>query len=139
MSTVEIPSTWVAVAPLERLPVDRGAAALVHGRPVAVFRLSSGAVYAIDHVEPFTHVPVLARGIVGSAGDVPTVASPLHKERFDLRDGTCLDDPDVAVDTFEVSVSDGTVLVSSSPRARSPRLVAEPATDRDHEETSDDT
>ncbi len=99
------------IASLDDLPVDRGVAALVDGRPVALFRLADGALFAIDHVEPFTHVPVLARGIVGSVGEVPTVASPLHKQRFDLRTGRCLDDPDRAVGTWAVEVVDGCVRI----------------------------
>ena len=53
---------------LDELRVDRGVAALVDSVPVAVFRLADGSVAAIDHVEPFTGVPVLARGLVGSVG-----------------------------------------------------------------------
>lgn len=99
------------VAPLVDLPVDRGVAALVDARPVAVFRLADDALFAIDHVDPFTNVPVLARGLVGSVGDVPTVASPLHKQRFDLRTGRCLDDARRAVGTWAVTVNDGVVFV----------------------------
>ena len=39
---------------------------------------------------------MLARGIVGTRGDVPFVASPMHKQAFDLRTGQCLDDADVS-------------------------------------------
>jgi len=49
---------------------------------------SDGALYAIDNVDPFTGVAVaVARGIVGTRGEAPTVASPLHKQVFDLRTG----------------------------------------------------
>lgn len=106
--------SWVPVAPLDRLPIDRGVAALVGDRPVAVFRLASGELMAIDHVEPFTHKPVLARGLVGSTGDTVYVASPLHKQRFDLRTGQCLDDPTVAVRTWPVAVRDGLVGVAAT-------------------------
>lgn len=105
--------SWVDVAPFDQLPVERGVAALVGGDSVAVFRLHDGEVLAIDHVEPFSGVPVLARGLIGStdeSGDqVVYVASPLHKQRFDLRTGRCLDDPDVVVRTWPVSVVDGVV------------------------------
>jgi len=101
--------SWVAVAPVEQLPVERGVAALVGDESVAVFRLHDGEILAIDHVEPFTGVPVLARGLVGSTGDTVYVASPLHKQRFDLRTGRCLDDPAVAVRTWPVDVVDGMV------------------------------
>jgi nitrite reductase/ring-hydroxylating ferredoxin subunit len=37
------------------------------------------------------------------------VASPLFKQHFSLADGTCVEDPDVAVTTYPVRVSEGTV------------------------------
>lgn len=106
--------TWFDVIEYERLPIDRGVAAMVGSRPVAIFRLADGTVHAIDHVDPFTGVGVLARGLVGSCGTAPTVASPLHKQRFDLRTGECLDG-DGAVSCFPVEVRGGMVQVSSTP------------------------
>lgn len=113
---------WVAVAPVDRVPTERGVAALVGGEPVALFRIGD-EVLAIDHVEPFTGAPVLARGLVGSAGndeeangaDIVYVASPLHKQRFDLRTGACLDDPAVRVRRWPVAVRAGVVYVASEP------------------------
>lgn len=97
----------VEIAPVEGLPVERGVAALVGNRPVAVFRLADDEVVAIDHHDPFTGAPVLARGIVASVGDRDVVVSPLHKQRFDLRTGECIDDPRVHVRTWPVAVVDG--------------------------------
>jgi len=54
---------------------------------------------------------VLSRGIVGSRGDVPTVASPMYKQAFDLRTGGCLDDDTVRVATYDVRVVGGQVEV----------------------------
>ncbi len=101
----------VEIARLDQLPVDRGVAALVEGVAVALFRLADGELAAIDHIDPFTEVPVLARGLVGSVGEIPTVASPLHKQRFDLRTGRCLDDPEIAVRVWPTHVVDGVVFV----------------------------
>ena len=50
---------------------------------------------------------MLSRGIVGTRGDIPTVASPLHKQVFDLRTGSCLDDETAAAGVFAVRVRDG--------------------------------
>jgi nitrite reductase (NADH) small subunit len=55
---------------------------------------------------------VLSRGIVGSRGDVPTVASPLHKQVFDLRTGRCLDDDAVGVPVYAVRHRAGVVEVT---------------------------
>ena len=114
MTTFDTPPTNVIgldVARVDDLPIDRGVAVLVDGHPVALFRLSDDAIFAIDHIEPFTHVPVLARGLIGSIGDAPTVSSPLHKQRFDLRTGRCLDDAAYAVGTWVVDVTEGIVTI----------------------------
>ncbi|MBL7488757.1 nitrite reductase small subunit NirD [Frankia sp. AgB1.9] len=94
--------TWTPVCRAADLLTERGAAALIGELQIAVFRTFDGALYAVDNRDPFTGVHVLARGIVGSRGDVPTVASPLHKQVFDLRTGACLDDPAVTVVCYPV-------------------------------------
>lgn len=96
---------------LDELDVERGAAALVHGQAVAIFRTHDDSVYAIGNQDPFSRAGVLARGIVGSRGDVPVVASPMHKQSFDLRSGRCIDDPAVRVPAFQVRLVDGVVQV----------------------------
>lgn len=106
---------WVPVCRAERLTPDRGVAALVDGRAVAVFALSTGEVWAIDDVDPFTGAGVLSRGLVGDLDGTPTVASPLHKQRFDLRTGRCLDDDAVAVATHAARIVDGTCEVQVAP------------------------
>lgn len=109
---------WKPVCPLERLTPERGVAALVDGVAVAMFLLSTGEVYALDNVDPFSGASVLSRGIVGDVGGTPTVASPMYKQRFDLRDGACLDDPAVPVATHEAVVADGAVWVRLNDRCR---------------------
>lgn len=109
--------TWTPVCRLVELEVERGAAALVHGHAVAIFRTYDDTVYALGNHDPFSKASVLARGIVGTRGDIPFVASPMHKHAFDLRTGRCLDDESVGVPTYEVRVVEGVILVGprSSP------------------------
>ena len=102
---------WVPVCPFVSLPVERGVSALVHGTAVAVFRTYDDQVYALGNHDPFSRASVLSRGIVGTRGDVPFVASPMHKHAFDLRSGRCLDDAEVGVPVYEVRVEEGVVLV----------------------------
>jgi nitrite reductase (NADH) small subunit len=111
---------WQDICALERLTVERGSAALVAGRPVALFRLDGDEVLAVDDVDPFWDVPVLSRGLVGCVGGRDTVASPLLKQRFDLRTGQCLDDPSVAVGSWPVRVHQGRVEVAHAPSAHAP-------------------
>lgn len=104
-------SALVEVCPLDRIDRESGVAALVDGEAVAVFRTYDDQVFALANHDPFGRAGVLARGLVGTRGDVPFVASPLHKQAFDLRTGQCLDDPAVSVPSYEVVLRDGLVLV----------------------------
>ncbi|HZQ27008.1 MAG TPA: nitrite reductase small subunit NirD [Acidimicrobiales bacterium] len=98
-------TTWVDVCALDDLALDRGSCALVGPYQVALFRVSPhGHVYALSNFDPFSRAYVLSRGIVGSKGDVPKVASPVYKQSFDLRSGQCLDDGTVGIATFPVRV-----------------------------------
>ena len=99
------------VCRLVELEPERGATALVHGQAVALFRTHDDEVHALGNHDPFSRASVLARGIVGTRGDVPFVASPMHKHAFDLRTGRCLDDEEVGVPVYEARVVEGVVLV----------------------------
>ena len=103
--------TWVDVCSVDDLVIGRGACALVGGSQVALFRVGADEVYAISNFDPFSEAYVLSRGIVGSRGDVPKVASPMYKQSFDLRTGLCLDDPDVGIATYEVRLRNGRIEV----------------------------
>ena len=106
------PSTYTVVCRLDQIEREGGVAALVDGAAVAVFRTYDDEVFALSNYDPFSRASVLARGIVGTRGDVPFVASPMHKQAFDLRTGHCLDDAAVRVTTYDVQVSeDGQVRV----------------------------
>lgn len=100
--TAQLERTWVTVCRFDQLVPERGVAALVDGEQVALFRTFDGMLHAIGNQDPFSGAFVLSRGIVGTAGDVPTVASPIFKQAFDLRSGRCLSDPAVAVPVHEV-------------------------------------
>lgn len=104
---------WQPVCRVSDLEVERGATALVHGQAVAIFRLADDRVYALGNHDPFAKASVMAKGIVGRRGDVPFVASPLHRHAFDLRTGKCLEDDHVSVPAYCVKVVDGVVLVGA--------------------------
>ena len=78
---------------------------------MALFRTHDGEVYAIGHLDPVSGAAVLARGIVGTRGGAPTVASPMHKQVYDLRTGECLDLPGVRVPVYRVRLREGVVEV----------------------------
>jgi nitrite reductase (NADH) small subunit len=98
---------WETVCRYDRLQPERGVAALLRCGQVALFRTHDGTVHAIGNVDPFSGAAVLSRGIVGDRGGVPTVASPVYKQVFDLRTGACLDDPEMTVPSYPTRVADG--------------------------------
>lgn len=110
-------STWHPICALSDIPANSGVAALVGGTQVAVVRVvdrhGAEAVYALPNFDPFSKAMVLSRGIVGSKGDIPFLASPIYKQRFDLRSGACLDDPTVTLPTFPVKVDGGKILIAA--------------------------
>ncbi|GAY07053.1 nitrite reductase small subunit NirD [Pseudonocardia sp. N23] len=111
--TAVVVTVWTLVCRVDQLEPERGAAALLDGRQVALFRTHEGTVHAIDNLDPCSGAAVLSRGIVGDRGGVPTVASPVYKQVFSLLDGTCLDEPEVRVDVHEVRIRDGIVEIAT--------------------------
>ena len=107
-------AVWTPVCALTDLIPNRGAAALLaDGQQVAIFRTSADEVYALSNMDPFSGAAVLSRGLVGDLCGRPVVASPMHKQHFDLRTGACVDDPTVTVTVFGIRVEDGTILVGA--------------------------
>lgn len=91
MTTAMSPtSTSVTACALEDLTPELGVAVLCGEIQVALFRLSDDSVYAVQNLCPFSGAQVISRGITGSKGDIPTIASPVYKQVFSLVDGTCL-------------------------------------------------
>lgn len=102
---------WHTVCRVDDLEVAWGEAALIAGRQVALFRTGADEVFAVAHEDPATGAHVMARGILGSRGERPTIASPLHKEVYDLETGECLSGPGAALATFAVRIADGCIEV----------------------------
>lgn len=100
---------WHAVCRLDDLEVAWGEAALIAGRQVALFRTGANEVFAVAHEDPATGAHVMARGILGSRGERPTIASPLHKEVYDLETGECFSTPGLSLATFRTRIAGGTV------------------------------
>ena len=105
--------TWSDVCSFDQLVPDRGVCALVGDQQVAVFRVTpTDELYAVANHDPFSGANVMSRGIVGSRGEVPKVASPMFKQNFDLRTGLCLDDASVSLAVYPVREHHGRVEVA---------------------------
>lgn len=106
---------WIAVCRVEDLATERGATALVGGEQLALFRTHTDDVYAVQQLDPFSGAHVMSRGIVGTRGEAPTVASPMYKQVFDLRTGECIDavgKQPQSLRTWATEIRDGVVHVS---------------------------
>ncbi|MFC4526302.1 nitrite reductase small subunit NirD [Dyella halodurans] len=102
---------WTPVCRIDEIVPDTGVCALVDSEQVAIFRLRDDALFAIDNVDPDSGAAVLSRGLVGSLGEQIVVASPIHKQHFDLRTGACLEVPHYSVHAWEVRRDGDVVLV----------------------------
>lgn len=98
-------SDWHDVCSLSQLRSECGVAALLADGPIALFKVGGGStVYAVDHIDPRTDTPTIARGLVGSADGQPVVVSPLLKDRFSLVTGQCLNADLPPLRTYEVCI-----------------------------------
>ena len=107
-----LPDPWQRACSLDDLEPSWGEAVLAGGRQIALFLISPEEIYAVDHIDPDTGAAVIARGIVGSRGDRATVASPLHKQVYDLGTGECFTDPSLSLRAYPTRVVDGYVEVN---------------------------
>ena len=103
---------WERACAVTDLEPSWGEAALIRMKQIALFLLSPTEIYAVDHRDPHTEANVMARGIVGSKGDRPTIASPLHKEVYDLGTGECFTNPTLILNTYETRVVGGYIEVA---------------------------
>lgn len=112
--------TWNDICAIEQITPGTGVAALVDGRQLAIVRHMNGSeVFAVSNFDPFSNTFVIARGIVGDRNGIPKITSPMYKQSFDLRSGTCLDDPTVALEHFETRLVAGRIQVAIGKEPRS--------------------
>ena len=106
---------WTAACQYDFLIPNRGVGVLLpDGAQAALFRLDDGSLHAVGNIDPFSGAAVMSRGIVGDRSGRATVQSPIKKQAFALDDGTCLDDPDVALPVYRARVTpDGHVEIAS--------------------------
>ncbi|MCL1057956.1 nitrite reductase small subunit NirD [Shewanella gelidimarina] len=102
--------SWVTICEESALPANRGVAAWVAGRAVAVFHLGEAGIFAIDNIDPATGVSVLSRGLLCELNNELFVASPIHKQHYSLTTGQCLENEALSVDIFEIKRQSGNVL-----------------------------
>lgn len=95
---------WIAICPVDDVPLGEGRNVMVGELAIAIFRTEAG-IYALDAACPH-HGGPLADGIVADT----CVTCPLHGKRFDLRTGQMVDG-ELAATAYEVRVDGGVVFV----------------------------
>ena len=107
---------WVPVGHAADFPLDGGATVKYGKSQIAVFNFASrGQWYATQNMCPHKKAFVLSRGIVGSAGEEPKIACPLHKKTFSLETGESLQGEEYRIQTFRVKVESERVYVELPP------------------------
>jgi nitrite reductase (NADH) small subunit len=105
---------WTTACTYDRMIPCRGVGVLLpDGTQVALFRLDDGSLHAVGNIDPFSGAAVMSRGLVGDRAGRATVQTPIKKQAFALDDGTCLDDPDVALPVYATRIVDGHVEIGA--------------------------
>ena len=104
---------FVPVARVVDVKPDRPHTVVVDGREIALFNVN-GALYAIDNACPHQGAPLAEGWVEGT-----TITCAWHSWCFSLIDGTMTLGAFASVDTFDVKVEDGTIMVSRTPRPAS--------------------
>ncbi len=103
-------NNWITICNESDLTADTGLCALHQGEQVAIFKPAlTDELFALSNFDPFGKANVMSRGIIGSIGKYLVVASPLYKQHFVLSTGECLEDPSVAIKTYQVRIEAGQV------------------------------
>ena len=110
MTLLNDTQTWTVACRYDFLIPNRGVGVLLpDGAQAALFRLDDGSLHAVGNIDPFSGAAVMSRGIVGDRGGRATVQTPIKKQAFALDDGSCLDDPEVALPVYATRIVDGYV------------------------------
>ncbi len=90
-----------------------GTAVIKDGEQIALFYLPSHepCLYGIGNYDPIGGANVISRGIVGDHGGELVVASPLYKQHFSLRDGRCVEEPDITLPVYPVAIVGDQVVI----------------------------
>jgi nitrite reductase (NADH) large subunit len=121
----DLSKRWVRVGTVADFPKNGGATIKYGDVQIAVYNFTSrNEWYACQNMCPHKNAFVLSRGIIGSAGEEPKVACPLHKKPFSLKTGECLSGEDFSVKIFPVKVVDGDVFLELPPKEQLDALLA---------------
>ncbi|MEM7363552.1 MAG: nitrite reductase small subunit NirD [Pseudomonadota bacterium] len=102
----DVATNRIRLCSIDDLIPGSGVAALWRDEQIAIFYLpdTTAMVFAVGNFDPFSNANVLSRGIVGDKNGEIVVASPIYKQHFSLLTGMCVEDSDVYIPTYDVSL-----------------------------------
>lgn len=107
--------TWHDVCALSDITPGTGVCALVADAHVAVFLLPDGETcYAISNHDPIGGASVLSRGLLTHLGGEWSVASPLYKQHYLLKTGSCVEDDTASVAVYPVRIQGEQIQVGTA-------------------------
>jgi len=108
---------WVKVGHVADFPIDGGATIKYGKVQIAVYNFANlDRWYACQNMCPHMNEFVLSRGIIGTAGNEPKVACPLHKKPFSLETGQSLSGEPYSLKIFPVKIESDEVYLELPPR-----------------------
>jgi len=102
----DVQSAWHLACSVDEVPQRGGRLVRAGETQIALFRLSSGKIRAIDNRCPHKQGP-LAEGIISDG----TIICPLHARKIDLETGKVLAPDSGCVTTYLTKIEDGKVLI----------------------------
>ncbi|WP_278959422.1 nitrite reductase small subunit NirD [Aquipseudomonas alcaligenes] len=105
---------WQPLCSTADLVANSGVVALLEGQQVALFYLPENEqqVFAIGNCDPKSGANVIGRGIVGHLQGELVIASPLYKQHYRLRDGGCLEYPELNLPVWPVRLNGAVVEIA---------------------------
>lgn len=104
---------WFKAGKTTDFPDDGGNCIKYKDKQIAVFNFKRrNEWYASQNICPHKMEMVLSRGMIGSVGDIPKIACPMHKNTFSLVDGSNLSgNDDLKIATYPVKIVEDEVFV----------------------------
>ncbi|KPW35006.1 Nitrite reductase, small subunit [Pseudomonas coronafaciens pv. atropurpurea] len=100
---------WNTLCEREDLVANSGVVAWLEGKQIALIYLPEAPegeqLFAIDNRDPKSGANVIGRGLIGQISGELVIASPLYKQHFRLRDGSCIEYPDQQLDVWPVRLN----------------------------------
>lgn len=103
-TALNLENAWQPLCSAADLVANSGVVALAGSEQVALFYLpdTEQKVFAIGNRDPKSGANVIGRGIIGHLGGDLVIASPLYKQHYRLKDGSCLEYPEQQLPVWPV-------------------------------------